>query len=149
MKIYTAAQIREIDAYTIANEPISSVNLMERASIAVAGEILERWGDSVLYKVFAGPGNNGGDALAVSRLLAKSGCRVSVYLFNTKGKLSLDCEANRERLKECHSVNFVEVTSSFAPPVLNAGDVVIDGLFGTGVTRPLSGGFACVGKEKT
>ena len=146
MKIYTAAQIREIDAYTIANEPISSVNLMERASIAVAGEILERWGDSVSYKVFAGPGNNGGDALAVSRLLAKSGCRVSVYLFNTKGKLSPDCEANRERLKECHSVNFVEVTSSFAPPVLNAGDVVIDGLFGTGVTRPLSGGFACVVK---
>ena len=110
MKIYTAEQIREIDAYTIANEPISSVNLMERASIAVAGEILERWGDSVSYKVFAGPGNNGGDALAVSRLLAKSGCRVSVYLFNTKGKLSPDCEANRERLKECHSDIFVCTT---------------------------------------
>ncbi|MBO4664719.1 MAG: NAD(P)H-hydrate dehydratase [Bacteroidaceae bacterium] len=146
MKVYTAAQIREIDAYTIEHEPISSINLMERASIAVAKEIFERWGDSVSYKVFAGPGNNGGDALAVSRLLAKSGCRVSVYLFNTKGNLSPDCQTNKIRLRESRNVNFVEVTSSFAPPVLKSEDVVIDGLFGTGVNRPLSGGFAGVVK---
>ena len=146
MKVYTAAQIREIDAYTIEHEPISSINLMERASIAVAKEIFERWGNSVSYKVFAGPGNNGGDALAVSRLLAKAGCRVSVYLFNTKGNLSPDCQTNKIRLRESRNVNFVEVTSSFAPPVLKSEDVVIDGLFGTGVNRPLSGGFAGVVK---
>ena len=146
MKVYTAAQIREIDAFTIEHESISSLNLMERASIAVAKELFERWGNSVSYKVFAGPGNNGGDALAVSRLLAKAGCRVSVYLFNTKGNLSPDCQTNKIRLRESRNVNFVEVTSSFAPPILNSDDVVIDGLFGTGVNRPLSGGFAGVVK---
>lgn len=146
MKIYTAAQIREIDAYTIANEPISSINLMERASTAFARKFMERWGTSVVLKVFAGPGNNGGDALAVSRILATMGYRVSVYLFNTKGTLSPDCQTNKIRLRECRNINFVEVTSSFAPPVLNEGDVVIDGLFGTGVTRPLNGGFASVVK---
>ena len=146
VKVYSAAQIKEIDAYTIEHEPISSVNLMERASIAVAHEIMERWGNAVSYKVFAGPGNNGGDALAVSRIMAKAGCRVSVYLFNTKGSLSPDCQTNKIRLHECRNVNFVEVTSSFAPPVLGADDVVIDGLFGTGVSRPLSGGFASMVK---
>lgn len=146
VKIYTAEQIREIDAYTIANEPITSINLMERASAAFAQKFMERWGSSVVLKVFAGPGNNGGDALAVSRILACQGYRVSVYLFNTKGSLSPDCQTNKIRLRECRNINFVEVTSSFAPPVLNEGDVVIDGLFGTGVTRPLNGGFASVVK---
>ena len=83
IKIFPTIQIKELDAYTIENEPIASIDLMERASQALAKAISERWGAETPFTVFAGPGNNGGDALAVSRLLAEQGYRVEVYLFNT------------------------------------------------------------------
>lgn len=146
MKILTAAQIRQLDAYTIEHEPISSYDLMERASISFAKKVMERWERSVVLTVFAGHGNNGGDALAVSRILSKEGYRLKVYLFNTKGNLSPDCQENRRRIHDCRNVEFYEITNSFNPPVLKEDDVVIDGLFGTGVSRPLSGGFASVVK---
>lgn len=119
---------------------------MERASLAFATRIMEQWSTATVVKVFAGPGNNGGDALAVSRMLSKYGYKVYVYLFNTSGKLSPDCQENKNRLAECEEVEFVEVTSSFDPPILEKTDVVIDGLFGTGMSRPLNGGFASVVK---
>ncbi len=146
MKILTAAQIRQLDAYTIEHEPISSFDLMERASTSFAQKVMELWDRTVSFIVFAGPGNNGGDALAVSRLLSKAGYRLRVYLFNTTGKLSPDCQENKRWINDCRNVEFHEVTASFSPPVLRKEDVVIDGLFGTGVTRPLSGGFASVVK---
>ena len=68
LKIFPTIQIKELDAYTIENEPIASIDLMERASQALAKAISERWGAETPFTVFAGPGNNGGDALAVSRL---------------------------------------------------------------------------------
>ena len=100
MKIFPTQSIKELDAYTIENEPIASIDLMERASQALTKAITKRWEAETPITVFAGPGNNGGDALAVSRLLAEKGYRVSVYLFNTKGELSPDCEANKERLAD-------------------------------------------------
>ena len=84
MKIFTTASIKQLDAFTIENEPISSIDLMERASRALAKAISERWDASTPFTVFAGPGNNGGDALAVSRILAGKGYKLEVYLFNTK-----------------------------------------------------------------
>ena len=71
IKIFPTIQIKELDAYTIENEPIASIDLMERASQALAKAISERWGAETPFTVFAGPGNNGGDALAVSRLLER------------------------------------------------------------------------------
>lgn len=71
MKIFTSAQIRELDKYTIEHEPISSINLMERAATAIVHEITAVWGADTPVVVFAGPGNNGGDALAVARMLAE------------------------------------------------------------------------------
>ena len=68
MKIFTSAQIKELDKYTIENEPISSINLMERAAQTMARAITEVWGTATPVVVFAGPGNNGGDALAVARM---------------------------------------------------------------------------------
>ncbi|MCM1313424.1 MAG: NAD(P)H-hydrate dehydratase [Roseburia sp.] len=135
-----------MDVFTIENEPIDSIDLMERASKALAAKIMERWDSNTPVKVFAGPGNNGGDALAVARMLSLSGYYVSVYLFNTSGTLSADCMKNKQRLETCRNVELTEVTSSFAPPKLEAGDVVVDGLFGTGISRPLNGGFASVVK---
>lgn len=146
MKIFLTQSIKELDAYTIENEPIASIDLMERASQALVKAIAGRWDAKTPFTVFAGPGNNGGDALAVSRLLAKKGYKVSVYLFNTKGELSPDCETNKERLADVENVDFHEVTSQFVPPVLTDDQVVVDGLFGSGLNKPLSGGFAAVVK---
>ena len=119
---------------------------MERASRALARAMSERWSAETPFTVFAGPGNNGGDALAVSRLLVERGCRVEVYLFNTKGTLSPDCETNKERLAGVAGIDFHEITTQFVPPVLTAEHVVVDGLFGSGLNKPLSGGFAAVVK---
>lgn len=146
IKIFPTIQLKELDAYTIENEPVSSIDLMERASRALARAMSERWSAETLFTVFAGPGNNGGDALAVSRLLAERGCRVEVYLFNTKGALSPDCETNKERLAGVAGIDFHEITTQFVPPVLTAEHVVVDGLFGSGLNKPLSGGFAAVVK---
>ena len=100
MKIFPTTSIKQLDADTIENEPIASIDLMERASRALARAIAERWEPDTPLTVFAGPGNNGGDALALARLLAGKGYRLEVYLFNTKGTLSPDCETNKERLAD-------------------------------------------------
>ncbi len=146
MKIFPTASIKQLDAFTIENEPISSIDLMERAAKALAKAISERWDAETPFTVFAGPGNNGGDALAVSRLLATKGYKLEVYLFNTQNSLSPDCLTNKERLGGIPNIDFHEVTSQFTPPTLTVEHVVIDGLFGSGLNKALSGGFAAVVK---
>ena len=147
MKIFTGAQIHELDQYTIQHEPIESIDLMERAAKALVRAICEQWPNSTPVIVFAGPGNNGGDALAVARLLAEANYLVSAYLFNISGHLSSDCSMNRQRLSECKMIqSFVEVTQEFEPPQLEADTLVIDGLFGSGLNKPLAGGFASLVK---
>ena len=147
MKIFTAAQIHELDKYTIENEPITSLDLMERASRTLTRAITDTWFTNTPIVVFAGPGNNGGDAMAVARMLAEQGYQVSVYLFNISGSLSPDCSANKKRLQECKRLKeFVEVVTEFDPPVLEEGMLVVDGLFGSGLNKPLAGGFASLVK---
>ena len=147
MKIFTSAQIRELDKYTIEHEPISSIDLMERAAKAIVHAITAEWGKDTPVVVFAGPGNNGGDALAVARMLAEQRYQVDAYLFNIGGNLSDDCDANRKRLAGCKAVkSFVEVTEEFDPPKLDRGMLVVDGLFGSGLNKPLAGGFASLAK---
>lgn len=146
MKILNSAQLKECDAYTIECEAIQSVDLMERAARAFTEAVMSRWDSNVDVKVFAGPGNNGGDALAVARMLATEGYQVSVFLFKANAELSPDCAVNRQRLLAVPGVKFEEITTTFNPPLLTGGDLVIDGLFGTGVSRPLNGGFASVVK---
>lgn len=142
MKIFTGTQIKELDRYTIEHEPISSIDLMERAARAITRAIVARWSNRTPVVVFAGSGNNGGDALAVARMLAKECYQVEAYLFNIKGNISPDCAANRDRLKAMDSVKaFTEVTMNFEPPQLTAQTLVVDGLFGSGLSRPLEGGF--------
>ena len=147
MKIFTSAQIHELDKYTIENEPVSSLDLMERASKTLTRAIMERWSATVPVVVFAGPGNNGGDALAVARMLAEENYQVQVYLFNISGHLSPDCMANKKRLQDCKRIKqFVEVMQEFEPPYLNEGMLAVDGLFGSGLNKPLAGGFASLVK---
>ena len=147
MKILTGAQIRELDKYTIEHEPIAPVDLMERASRAITAAIQQQWAQSTPVVVFAGPGNNGGDALAVSRMLAEKGYQVEVYLFNVQGHLSEECSKNRDRLVSEGLVRkFTEVNTNFDPPKLTQQTLVVDGLFGSGLNRPLQGGFASLVK---
>lgn len=146
MKVLTNIQIKELDRYTIEHEPISSSDLMERAARALTTAITARWHSETPVKIFAGPGNNGGDALAISRMLCDRGYNVEVYLFNTGSGLSPDCALNRDRIKENPAIRFTEINSQFTPPELHDTDLVIDGLFGSGLNKPLSGGFAAVVK---
>ena len=147
MQIFTGTQIQDWDKYTIEHEPIRSVDLMERAAEAIAKEIAGRWDSRYHFVVLAGPGNNGGDALAVARILSGKEYEVEAYLFNTTGKLSDECSQNMRRIKSTRQVKkFIEVTQDFEPPHLNEQTIVIDGLFGSGLNKPLQGGFASVVK---
>ncbi len=147
MQIYTGAQIKNLDVYTIEHEPIRSIDLMERAATVITDAITRRWDKSRRVVVFAGPGNNGGDALAVARLMVMREYDVEVFLFNINKSLSDDCAVNKQRLQGCDGLKkFVEVSDSFAPPLLDRNTLIIDGLFGSGLNKPLAGGFASLVK---
>jgi len=146
MKLLTKAQIKELDKRTIEEENISSVELMERAATTLANAIKHMFKSPRTIKIFAGPGNNGGDALAMARMLTGCGHSIEVYLFNPKRKLSDDCQTNAERLLDYPEIHFTEVTSHFAPVPLLKSDIVIDGLFGSGLNKALDGGFAAVAR---
>jgi len=142
-KIFETAKIKEIDQYTIDNEPISSIELVERAATVFVNEFCRRYTSRQHHiHIFAGQGNNGADALAIARLLIERNYPVSTYLINPKNILSEECKINRNRLRHEGNQQFVEITSSFSPPKLEAQDIVIDGLFGSGLNRPLAGGHA-------
>ena len=100
MKIFTGKQIHEWDTYTMEHEPIRPIDLMERAAKALTDAIKNRWDASHPFVIFAGPGNNGGDALAVARMLTEHGYSVETYLFNTSNKLSDECQPNMHTLHE-------------------------------------------------
>ena len=140
MKIFTTAQIAELDRYTIVNEPIASVDLMERASIKLAEWITGHFDFSCRIAVFAGPGNNGGDALAVSRMLALNNYTVDVFIPDDESRYS-DCFLiNLERLKDQVNVSTINWWNDDDPlPGLLNYSLIVDGLFGTGLTRPITG----------
>ena len=148
MKIFTSAQIHELDSYTIEHEPVKSIDLMERAARALTQAITSRWDSQVPVVVFAGPGNNGGDALAVARMLVDRDYKVQVFLFNISDHLSADCAENKKRLQDYKKAKglLTEVTEQFDPPLLEHGMLVVDGLFGSGLNKPLTGGFASLVK---
>lgn len=142
MKIFASEVIKDIDRATCEAQKIDSVELMERAATAITCEIVSRFLPSQRVVVIAGPGNNGGDALATARMLIEQGYKsVEVFLFNVQNRLSHDCSEQRDRLISMDGVDFTEVTRDFTPPYLCESDVVLDGLFGAGLKEPLQGGF--------
>lgn len=145
MKILDAQQAGQLDAYSIEQRGILSADLMEESARRLMAYVQRHYADRDRpIVVFAGAGNNGGDALALARLLAQSGYRaLSVYLFNTRQKLSPDCEANAQRLRqECPEVGLTEIQQQFEAPQLHPDTLIVDALFGIGLNKPLSGGFA-------
>lgn len=139
MKIFKSKQIDGIDAYTIVNEPISSVDLMERASLKIFDWIKKRYCHEQCFKIFVGPGNNGGDGLALARLLAQDGFHVEVFILNISAYLSSDSQMNLDRLKIQNLVSIFELSSLNDFPFISAEDVIVDALFGSGLSRPLYG----------
>jgi ADP-dependent NAD(P)H-hydrate dehydratase / NAD(P)H-hydrate epimerase len=139
MKIFPAESVRIIDQYTIEHEPIPSIDLMERAALKLKDWYVRRYHIDKKVVVLAGPGNNGGDALALARMLADRQYRVDCYLVSASGRLSDDCSANLRRLELQGLVNIKKISSSDDFPVVEVGDVFIDGLFGSGLTRVVDG----------
>ena len=139
MKLFTTKQIAEIDQYTIENEPISDIDLMERASRAMYFHLNTELPFSQQILFFAGPGNNGGDALALARMFASDGDHCSVFLFDNGKSLSGSPAINWQRLKQQGKAKMQIIRAISDFPTLKPEDVVIDGLFGSGLSRPLSG----------
>ena len=139
MKVFPSSKIAEIDAYTIEHEPIESIDLMERASSKLLSKIVEKFPAPQSCKIFVGPGNNGGDGLALARMLAEKDYKVEVFLLKISNKLSVDAEANLQRLKLVKSVAIYEIRTIEAMPWLFPDDIVIDAIFGSGLTRPVEG----------
>lgn len=139
MKLFTCEQIKEIDKYTIGHEPISSIDLMERAAGQLFKWITGWLGPGEHFVVFAGTGNNGGDGLAVARMLAENRYSVEVFFVKFSEKISPDCEVNLNRLKNVTGVTVSILTSVDQFPVISSGDIIIDTIFGSGLTRPAEG----------
>lgn len=139
MKILSASQIREADLYTIQHEPVSSADLMERASKVFTEWFEEEYGSQkteVRIKIFCGTGNNGGDGLCIARLLSQKNYAVQVFILRSNSS-SPDFELNENRLKENKSVTVANIENDF--PAINKNDLIIDALFGSGLNRPVEG----------
>ncbi len=141
LPLLTAAQIREADAYTIANEPVSSIDLMERASKAWVSWFINHFPDKrQSITVYCGTGNNGGDGLAIARLLTEHGYQqLNVKIARFSEKFSDDFVTNRQRLQAL-SIPIQELPAGYQTLTENS-DIIIDALLGSGLNKPLSGDF--------
>jgi len=139
MKLFTCKQIAGIDQLTMKMEPISSIDLMERASFNIADWVIQNINHSRPVYLFAGPGNNGGDALAVARMQARSNLKCTVYLADFGRELKGDPATNWQRLEEQNKVILKRIDSEDSIPEISADTIVIDGLFGSGLNKPLDG----------
>lgn len=135
MKILSVAQIREADTYTIKNEPIVSIDLMERASRAFVDWFSENFANrNQLIKIFCGLGDNGGDGLAIARMLQPLGYDLEVFVVKYSEKTSKNCHINLKRLEKQLTVKYIENEQFKIDFVGN--DIIIDALLGSGLSRP-------------
>lgn len=136
MKILKAQQIHNWDEFTIENEPVSSLDLMERAAQACTDYISQLEMFNRHFKIFCGKGNNGGDGLSIARQLYNQHYTVSVYIIEFGAVGTKDFQSNLQRLHEMNiQVHYIQSEEFF--PVIDQNDVVIDALFGSGLNRPL------------
>lgn len=121
------------------HEPIASLQLMERAAQKCADWILNKKWQDLSFKIFCGKGNNGGDGLAIARLLLQNNYSVSIYILETGAKGSEEFQANLQKLHELPLADIHYIQSDQNFPVLLKNEVVIDALFGYGLNKALSG----------
>jgi ADP-dependent NAD(P)H-hydrate dehydratase / NAD(P)H-hydrate epimerase len=139
MKIFATKQIAEIDKFTIENEPIADIDLMERAAMQITNWLVQRFSTEQKMVFLAGPGNNGGDALAIARQMAYFDYNCEAYLLNFGKDLKGSPAINWKRLEDQGKVKLVKIGQAEDFPKTEPADVLIDGLFGSGLSRPLEG----------
>jgi ADP-dependent NAD(P)H-hydrate dehydratase / NAD(P)H-hydrate epimerase len=140
MKILTAKQIRDADQYTIKHEPVKSIDLMERAAAKCSEWLYQKFRpDRKTFKVFCGPGNNGGDGLAIARQLIETYSKVDVYIIRGAEKYSNNFLVNEERLKKQHKYALHSIRSIKDFPKIISKDCIVDAIFGTGLSKPITG----------
>src|SRR5690625_4151204 len=138
MKVYTAKQLKKADEFTLKAQQISSLELMERASVLAFSELIKDFKNkAVKFNVFCGIGNNGGDGLVIARKIIKYGYDVQVFVVNFNAQHSFEFKENLKRLKEIskQEIIFLEENSSF--PVFAKKEIIIDAIFGIGLNRPM------------
>ncbi|MES2916881.1 MAG: NAD(P)H-hydrate epimerase, partial [Pseudomonadota bacterium] len=136
-ELLTAAQMRAIEQAAIASGEVTGLELMERAGRGVVEAIFEEWPElratSHRAVVLCGPGNNGGDGFVVARLLKEWGWEVEVFLYGDPERLPPDARLNYERWL---GMGEVKPSSTF-DPVKHGGELYVDAIFGTGLTRTI------------
>ena len=134
-------QIRQADAFTIANEPITSIDLMERASKAFVGWFINHFPDkNQAISFYCGTGNNGGDGLAIARLLNDHQYKkLSVKIARFSEKQTGDFSSNLQRLKQA-GIHIIQINKGAALPP-DEGTILIDALLGSGLNKPLTGDY--------
>lgn len=137
--ILNAQQIKAWDAYTIQKEPITSIDLMERAASKCVEWIDKQHWQKRSFKFFCGKGNNGGDGLAIARLLYELDYAVSVYIPEFGKAGSEDFQINLQRLHELSFTEIYFLQSKESFPLINTNEILIDALFGSGLNKPLEG----------
>jgi ADP-dependent NAD(P)H-hydrate dehydratase / NAD(P)H-hydrate epimerase len=142
VKILSSEQVKTLDQQTISLEPVSSVDLMERASRTFVTWFTERFNALKKVGIVCGTGNNGGDGLAVARMLKDWGYPVKVWIVSGSVPRSVDFNANFERLK--HLVPISEIASEADQGLFHDRDILIDAVFGYGLSRPVEGIYAQV-----
>jgi len=141
-KVLSAQQVREWDAYTIQHEPIASIDLMERACRVFTEWFTAKFDATKKVCVVCGTGNNGGDGLGIARLLHEWNYAVKVWIVRGGTTESVDFSHNLQRLPG--KIPVTEITSASASEFLSGCDVLIDAIFGSGLSRPAEGVFAQV-----
>jgi hydroxyethylthiazole kinase-like uncharacterized protein yjeF len=139
MKVFTSGQVRKIDAYTIEHEPIDSIDLMERAAVQITTWLTDMFDRSHPFLFLIGPGNNGGDGLAVARLMTEKNYLVEVIQVRISDRLSADAVTNLERLRSISAVKIREVDDVSSLVIEDPELILVDALFGSGLSRPLEG----------
>ena len=152
MKLFNTNQIREIDQYTIDHEPISSVDLMERAANRwVAAFLKHEIPVGSRIAVLCGPGNNGGDGLVIARMLSQKGYSIHVFRIGCSKNVSADHEINLKRLKKLEKpitiMNVDDPGDGGLISTINESNVIVDAIFGSGLNRPIIGELSALVKE--
>lgn len=138
MKIFSSAQVKQWDSYTMENEPIASIDLMERASTACYKWLVGKNFELHHFRIFCGKGNNGGDGLAIARLLLQNNFRLTVYILEFGNIGTDDFQTNLERLHQCSTdIHFIQSAEFF--PAIEDDDIIIDAILGSGLNKPLEG----------
>ncbi|MCX6215233.1 NAD(P)H-hydrate dehydratase [Spirosoma sp.] len=138
MKILNVDQIRSLDQSTIQHEPIAPINLMERAALTFVDWFADRFKSKHPIKIFCGLGNNGGDGLAIARLLLERTYPIDVYVVRYAPRESDDFMHNHRRLKlVTENIHYIESATDI--PTIRHNEIVLDAILGSGLSRPTEG----------